>query len=219
MILVPIRDENPTQRVPWMTGLLVGVNVAVYAWQLFAGGTVVANEWGFVPADLSGGERGPDGLVTLLTSMFLHGSILHLVSNLVYLWVFGNNIEDVFGAIPFVLFYLLAGLGGHVAHYLTNATSPLPTIGASGAISGVLAAYLLKFPKARVQSLLFLFIFLRWVRLPAALVIGYWLLLQIVNGAAELGGASHSGVAWFEHIGGFAAGILLFVPFGGRRRA
>ena len=213
MILIPIRDENPVHRLPWFTGTLLAANVAVFLWQMTSGGPDAVRAWGFVPAAWSkAGAHGalPGPGVTLLTSMFLHGNVLHLASNLIYLWVFGNNIEDVLGVPRFALFYLLSGLGGHVAHGLTNAGSALPTIGASGAISGILAAYLLRFPRARVRSLLFLFVFLRWVRWPAAVVIGYWVLIQVLNGAAELGGTSRAGVAWFEHLGGFAAGGLVF---------
>lgn len=213
MILLPIRDENPVRRVPWITGTLLAANVAVFAWQLLSGGAAAVHGLGFTPAAF----RGPaiaDVAPTLLTSMFLHGNVLHLASNLVYLWVFGNNVEDVLGPVRFLLFYVASGLGGHVAHFATNAGSTLPTIGASGAISGILAAYLIRWPGARIHSILFLFVFLRWVRWPAALVIGYWLLLQILNGAAELGGASRGGVAWFEHLGGFATGAVVMA---GRR--
>lgn len=211
MILLPLRDDNPVRRVPWVTGTLLAANVLAYGWQLLAGGPDAVRTLGFVPAAL-----GPGTLPTLFTSMFLHGNLLHLASNMVYLWVFGNNVEDLLGPVRFLFFYVFAGLGAHAAHLLANLHSPLPTIGASGAISGILAAYLLRWPTAPIHSLLFLFVFLRWVRWPAALVIGYWLLLQILNGAAELGGAARGGVAWFEHLGGFAAGALLV---SGARRA
>jgi membrane associated rhomboid family serine protease len=142
--------------------------------------------------------------------MFLHGNVLHLAGNLLYLWVFGNNVEDILGSLRFLAFYAAAGLGGHLAHLAASSGSPIPTVGASGAIAGVLAAYWIRFPRARVHSLLFLFVFLRWVRLPASLVIGYWLVLQVVNSLAELGGAGPAGIAWFEHLGGFASGAALF---------
>ncbi len=213
MILLPIRDENPAHRVPWITGTLLAANVAVFAWQLLAGGAAAVHGLGFTPAAFRGATFA-DAAPTLFTSMFLHGNLLHLASNLVYLWVFGNNVEDLLGPVRFLFFYAMAGLGGHLAHFVTNAGSTIPTIGASGAISGILAAYLLRWPGARIHSILFLFVFLRWVRWPAGLVIGYWLLLQILNGAAELGGAARGGVAWFEHLGGFAAGALFMA---GRR--
>ena len=217
MILLPIRDENPLRHVPWVTGTLVAANVAAFVWQMVSGQAQAVRTWGFTPAAFGFGHSGGDAALTLFTSMFLHGNLIHLASNLVYLWVFGNNVEDVLGPVRFVFFYLVAGLGAHFAHFVMNASSPLPTIGASGAISGILAAYLIRFPGARVQSILFLFVFFRWVRWPAAIVIGYWLLLQILNGAAELGSAAQGGVAWFEHLGGFAVGALLFVGLGGAR--
>ena len=214
MILLPIRDENPLRRVPWVTGLLVLANAAVFAWQLLEAQDRVVMELGFVPASffpvVAGVGPPLASPATLFTSMFVHGNLIHLLSNLVYLWVFGNNVEDVLGGVRFLFFYLVAGLGGHAAHFLANVHSAVPTVGASGAISGILAAYLLRFPHARVQSLLFLFVFLRWVRVPAFLLIGYWLLIQVLNGAAELGGVAGGGVAWFEHLGGFVAGIVLF---------
>ena len=165
-----------------------------------------------VAAIVAGCAGGPPlaSPATLVTSMFVHGNFIHLLSNLVYLWVFGNNVEDVLGGVRYLFFYLVAGLGGHAAHFLANVHSAIPTVGASGAISGILAAYLLRFPHARVQSILFLFVFLRWVRLPAFVLIGYWLLIQVLNGAAELGGATGGGVAWFEHVGGFFVGIGVF---------
>lgn len=214
MILLPVRDETPLRHTPWVTGFLVLANVGVFAWQLADGSPRVVADLGFVPRGFAPVLRG-EGVslanpVTLLTSMFVHGNLLHLLSNLVYLWVFGNNIEDVLGGVRFLVFYVVAGLGGHLAQFLANVHSAIPIVGASGAISGILAAYLLRFPHSRVQSLLFLFVFLRWVRVPAFLLIGYWLLIQILNGAAELGGVSGGGVAWFEHLGGFFVGFVLF---------
>jgi membrane associated rhomboid family serine protease len=213
LILIPIRDENPTRRRAWVTGSLVAANLTVFLLQLSDGDFSLVQRYGFVPATVSVAEA-----PRLFTSMFLHGGILHILGNLVYLWVFGNNIEDVLGPVRFTMFYVVAGLGGHAAHFLSEPSSAIPTIGASGAISGLLAAYWIRFPKARVHTLLFLFILIRWVQLPAAFVIGYWLLLQILNGLTVLGGATASGVAWFEHLGGFAVGAGLFVLLGGRRR-
>jgi membrane associated rhomboid family serine protease len=213
VILLPLRDENPVRGVPWVTGLLVLANVAAFVWQLSQGDQLAVRELGLVPAVV----LGPQGnfpfppSATLVTSMFLHGSVLHLAGNLVYLWVFGNNVEDVLGSVRFLAFYLLAGFAGHAAHVAVNPASLVPTVGASGAVAGILAAYLIRFPGARVHSLLFLFIFLRWVRLPAAAVIGYWLVLQVVFGLAEIRGGSGAGIAWFEHLGGFSGGALLFL--------
>jgi rhomboid family protein len=217
VILVPFRGETSARGLPWVTALLVVANLAVFGWQLERGNARAVMELGFVPARFShvtteaAAEAPTDvGAVALLTSMFVHGNVLHLVSNLVYLWVFGVGVEAALGALRFLAFYFASGLGAHAAQFLANQHASMPTVGASGAISGLLAAYLLRYPRARVRSLLFLFVILRWVRVPASLLIGYWLLIQILNGAAELGGMGSGGVAWFEHLGGFFAGFLLF---------
>lgn len=220
LILIPLRDENPTRRRAWVTGALLATNVAAFVGQLGSEPLLGVDRLAFVPAAAASLEQAP----RLFTSMFLHGSILHIVGNLIYLWVFGNNVEDVLGPVRFLLFYVAAGLGGHLAQWLSDPASVIPVIGASGAISGILAAYWLRFPHARVQAILFLFVIVRWVRVPAGFVIGYWLVLQVVNGVAQLGGGAGGGVAWFEHIGGFAVGALLFLVLGGtaaraRRRA
>jgi membrane associated rhomboid family serine protease len=222
-VFFPLRDVNPTSRSPWITRLLILSNVLVFSFQLF--GPISPHElihdFGLVPARLSG--LGTDivsaaAAWTLLSSMFLHGDLFHLGGNLLYLWIFGNNIEDILGHARFLLFYLACGLGGHALHVLTNAASPTPTIGASGAISGVLAAYLVRFPNARVVSLLLLGFFIRTVIVPASLVIGVWFLLQLLSGVFSLGSAAVGGVAWFEHIGGFLAGLGVFRILGGSRR-
>ena len=214
-MFLPLKDENATVHTPWVTVTLLVVNAAAFVSELVAGPEAerLVAEFGFVPARLAEWIQAPVGLAepaTLLTAMFLHADLFHLGGNLLYLWIFGNNIEDVLGPGRFLTFYGLAGLGGHLGHFLTNASSSIPTIGASGAISGVLAAYLVLYPRARVLSLLFLVFFVRIIRVPAGLVIGIWLLSQVVGGVGQLGVVTGGGVAWFEHLGGFAAGFLLF---------
>ena len=206
-MLLPLKDENPTARRPWITIALIVTNAVVFAVQSVDGEGLVLRG-GLVPSRVLGFESG--AYVTLFTSMFLHGGLLHLGGNLLYLWIFGNNIEDVLGHIPFLGFYLLAGLGGHAAHLLMNAGSSIPTIGASGAISGILGAYLVRFPNAYVHSLFFFVFFVRWVRVPAVLVIGIWLAMQVLGGVDEFALPDHGGVAWFEHLGGFAVGVVVF---------
>jgi rhomboid family protein len=213
VILIPIRVENPTRRRAWITGALVVANVAAFAGQLSGHAALGVERLGFVPAAASL-EEAP----RLFASMFLHGSVLHIVGNLIYLWVFGNNVEDVLGPVRYLFFYLAAGLGGHAVQWLSDPGSGVPVIGASGAISGILAAYWIRFPRARVQAILFLFVLVRWVRVPAGFVIGYWLVLQVLNGLAQLGGGPGGGVAWFEHIGGFATGAALFLLMAGTGR-
>jgi membrane associated rhomboid family serine protease len=221
-VILPLKDENPTSGVPVVTLVLLALNLAVFAGQLFGGAAPPgwAMSHGFVPAEFGpaadswGGGR-PWG--TLITSMFLHGGVIHLAGNLLFLWIFGNNVEDALGSIRFVLFYAVSGLGAHAAHLASDPFSPIPTVGASGAISGVLAAYLLRFPKASVHSLLFLVFYVRLIRVPALVVIGLWFLQQAWQGASSLGsGVSGGGVAWFEHLGGFATGLVLFPALGGR---
>jgi len=150
--------------------------------------------------------------LSLFTSMFLHGSILHLLFNMLFLWIFGNNIEDFLGSGRFILFYLLSGLGASFTHIIFNSNSQYPMIGASGAIAGVLGAYLILYPRARVLTLVFLFFFIRIIRIPAAVLLGLWFLLQVLN--IGVGG----GVAWFAHVGGFLLGIALIKIYSAKRK-
>jgi len=213
-LFFPLRDENPTSRVAWVTGLLIFTNAVAFLVQLFGpySPESMVYAFGLVPARFfSAGhsaEISPGW--TLLSSMFLHGDILHLGGNLLYLWIFGNNVEDVLGHARYLFLYLASGLGAHGLHVLANSSSNTPTIGASGAIAGVLASYLIQFPHARVLSLLFLGFFVRTVMVPASLVIGAWFLLQLLSGMVSLGQVAQGGVAWFEHIGGFLSGLILF---------
>lgn len=158
--------------------------------------------------------------MTLFTAMFMHGGILHLAGNMLFLWIFGNNVEDRLGRVKFIVFYLLTGVIASLAHVAANPDSIFPTVGASGAIAGVLGAYLVMFPRARVTSVVpipVFFLFMLRVQLPAVVVLGLWFLSQFFIGSAQqLGGA---GVAWMAHVGGFLAGMALILPFGGRRRA
>jgi membrane associated rhomboid family serine protease len=157
-------------------------------------------------------------VLTLFTSMFMHGSILHLASNMLYLWIFGNNIEDKLGYVKFIIFYMLCGVAAAYSHALTNPSSTTPMIGASGAVSGILGAYLLLFPRARVHTLIFLGFFVQVVRLPAVIVIGFWIVIQFLNGMVSAGSASQGGVAWFAHIGGFVVGISCIKIFLARKK-
>ncbi|MEZ5066564.1 MAG: rhomboid family intramembrane serine protease [bacterium] len=208
-MFLPLKDDNPTRGTAWVTIALLVVNAAAFVLQITAADPdALVLRFGFVPAEASLAAPLP-----LLTSMFLHGSLLHLGGNLLYLWIFGNNVEDVLGSVRFLAFYLACGLAGHAAHWLTDPHSLLPTIGASGAISGVLAAYLLRFPRASVTSAIFLIFIVRIVRVPAAVVIGIWIALQVLNGMVSLGGGPAGHVAWFEHLGGFAGGLLLLPLF------
>jgi len=217
--MIPLRDENPTTVTPIVTVTLIVLNCLAYLYQLSLGPAVerFILSYAAVPAELFRpgtvvGDPGVPNTVTVFTSMFLHGSVMHLGGNMLYLWIFGNNIEDVMGHARFILFYLLCGVAAMFGHAVTAPESTVPMIGASGAISGVLGAYLLLFPQARVQVLILLGIFVRIVPIPAVYVLGFWIVMQVLNGAFNWGGPD-GGVAWFAHIGGFAVGLALIKVF------
>jgi len=218
--MIPLKDDNPTRHFPVVTVALIAINVAIYVVQFLMpqeAGRALVERFGAIPADILGDPRGgrvaSAGPVTLLSSMFLHGSPLHVAGNMLYLWIFGNNIEDRVGRVRFPAFYLLCGLGAHAAHIATSMHSVVPTIGASGAIAGVLGAYVLLYPKARVLVLLPLGFFSRTFWIPSVVVLGFWFVVQFLNGLPSLGGGDLGGVAWFAHIGGFVAGMILIWPF------
>ena len=223
--MIPLRDENPSATVPVITRALISVNVIAFVYELMLGPDLkpFVHSWGMVPARLSLALRfGEEPLLgpglTTLTSMFLHGGWLHLVGNMWYLWIFGDNIEDRLGHARFLIFYLMAGIVAALLHYALNPTSWLPTLGASGAIAGVLGGYLVTFPRARIIALVPLFPFFQVMALPAVLVLGLWFVMQFFSGALSLGNAGGGGVAWWAHIGGFAFGFLGLRLFGGRSR-
>ncbi len=173
-------------------------------------------QFALIPGELLGGRDLPPTIpfplwLTLLTSVFLHGGLLHLLGNMLYLWIFGDNVEDAMGPVRFLIFYLLCAVGAAGAQIAVDPGSALPMIGASGAIAGVLAAYLMLFPFSRIVTLIPIFFFARLVAVPAAVLLGLWFILQIVSGLSSTGGAG--GTAWFAHIGGFTAGLLLVFLF------
>jgi len=215
--MIPLRDDNPTKIVPVMTVGLIGLNVLVFLYQISlgpGGAEVFIYQFGAIPAVIFGSQNLPSELVAIpaslsvFTSMFLHGGFLHLIGNMLYLWIFGNNIEDAMGHGRFILFYLLTGVAASMAHFFTDLNSEIPTIGASGAISGILGAYILLYPRAQVLVLIFLGFFIRVMYVPAGLALGFYFLLQILQGTLTFGQGG-GGVAWFAHIGGFMAGLLL----------
>jgi membrane associated rhomboid family serine protease len=218
--MIPLRDDNPTTLTPWLTIAFIIACILVFLWQVSLGAPgfeAAVFRLGVVPASLFGLKPlaqelylVPPGL-TLLTSMFLHGGWMHLIGNMLYLWIFGNNVEDAMGHVRFVLFYLLCGIVAALAQALPHPDSTIPMIGASGAISGVLGAYLLLYPRARVLVLVPLGYYTRLVHLPAMYVLGFWFVLQLINSAllTQTGG----GVAWGAHIGGFVAGMALIPLF------
>jgi membrane associated rhomboid family serine protease len=209
-MFIPLRDENPTSRFPLVTLALIAVNAAVFLFQAAVpeGLELAAVRFGAVPYAITHFRSLPEAaafppLLTLLTSIFVHGSLFHLLGNMLYLWIFGNNIEDRLGPVRFALFYVICGVAAAAAHVLFHPGSRLPLIGASGAIAGVLGAYWMLFPRAKVKVFIFLIFYIDVVAVPAGIVLGLWFLLQLLN--VGMGG----GVAWFAHVGGFVAGLLL----------
>jgi membrane associated rhomboid family serine protease len=223
--VIPLRDANPVRRVPIVTIGLIAACVIAFASELgtqSAGGDAALarlfRQYGLVPAELtssfgSGGHQGSplsSELFTIFTSMFLHGGWLHLIGNMLYLWIFGNNIEDRLGRIPFILFYLAGGVAAAASQVLISPNSDVPVIGASGAIAAVLGAYLVLYPRARILALVFLGFFYQLLEVPALVVLGLWFVLQLIDGLASLGVEnSAGGVALFEHIGGFIVGVAI----------
>jgi membrane associated rhomboid family serine protease len=220
--MIPFKDENPTRHFPVVTICLIMANLAVFIFQVLspADSQRIAYAYGAIPYSLMTFEtvQPLHPLLTVFTSMFMHGGLLHLGSNMLYLWIFGNNIEDKLGYVKFIIFYLLCGGVAAYAHAFTNQASTVPMIGASGAVSGILGAYLLLFPHARIHTLVFFIFFIQVVRLPAIIVIGIWIGIQFINGMISQGASSHGGIAWFAHIGGFVFGILMIMPFMKNRR-
>lgn len=209
--MFPLRDHNPSGRTPYVTWALIAANVAVflsYA-SLFndqAALNVFFGQYALIPGRLSAG----DGFYTVLTSMFLHGGLMHIAGNMLFLWIFGDNMEDRMGHAGFLLFYIASGIGAAMAQYLAAPGSPVPMVGASGAIAGVMGGYLLLFPKARVDILIIFIVFFRVFPVPAWVMLGIWFGLQFVNGvAADL---NAGGVAYWAHAGGFIAGFVLTLP-------
>ncbi len=217
--MIPFKDDNPTTVFPFVTIGLIALNVLVFLWELVTplGGERIAFLYGAIPNNIVTFERTQPipPVLSIFTSMFLHGGFLHIAGNMLYFWIFGNNIEDALGHVRFLVFYLFSGIAAAYGYALTDPQSVIPMIGASGAISGILGAYLLLFPHARVHTLLFFGFFWQIVRIPAVVVIGFWVVMQLINGLLSTGALQHGGVAWFAHVGGFLAGLLtikLWIP-------
>lgn len=212
--MLPLTDDNRGRSSqPIVTWVLISINVLVFLYQLILNEqefTRFVTEYGVVPQEISSGED----YLSLITSMFLHGGLLHVGGNMLFLWVFGDNVEDVMGHVRYLGFYLLTGVAASLVHVLTNPDSMVPTVGASGAISGLLAAYIVCFPHGKIMTLITLGFIITTFMLPAWVMIGYWIVLQVIQGSLSLGVSGDTGgVAWFAHIGGFAAGLALVFIF------
>ena len=209
--MFPIRDHNPSGRRPYVTWGLMAVNIVVFILYFPIMGNDAAlssfwDNWAMIPAEITAGID----YHTALTSIFLHGGLMHLGGNMLFLWIFGDNVEDNMGHIPFLIFYLLSGFGADAFHILSDPSSGVPTVGASGAIAGVMGAYLLLFPKAKVDVVLILVIIFKVFKWPAWVVLGAWMAIQMFGGLAT--SASGGGVAYWAHIGGFIVGALMATP-------
>jgi membrane associated rhomboid family serine protease len=214
--MFPIRDHNPSARTPYVTLVLIALNVAVFLAGLALLQTdrqlsLFYYDYALLPVRLTNGEN----YGALVTSVFLHGGFMHLAGNMLFLWIFGDNLEDEMGHVPFLLFYLACGIGAGLAQVITDPTSQIPTVGASGAIAGVMGGYLLLFPKARVDIFLFFIVFFRILPIPAWLMLGLWFALQLFSGISV--DTSMGGVAYWAHAGGFVIGFLLTLPLWLRR--
>jgi membrane associated rhomboid family serine protease len=231
----PLRDNIPTDRFPFVTVALIVANAIVYLFlqdgllglpQQGLGGDWPVPTYAAIPCEVTGSDPcntapgGPSTIVTLFTSMFMHGSILHIGGNMLFLWIFGNNVEDSMGPVRYIVFYVLGGLAADAGQILTGPGSEVPSIGASGAVAGVLGGYLLLFPRARVVTVVFIIFFFTILELPAILFLGIWIIEQALFGYFDLvqpsGGGG--GVAYFAHIGGFVFGLAAIKLFASERR-
>jgi len=219
-MFIPLKDLNPRCTYPIVNTTLILVNVLVFIYQytlppyafktfMIANATVPAR----FPAWLSGHAHFEAAFLPLLTSMFLHSGILHIAGNMLFLWIFGDNVEDFYGHFTYLFFYLVCGIGSGLLHVLFNMTSAVPALGASGAISGVMGAYGILYPRARILTLVFIFL----VPIPAVIILGYWFILQFLSGVSSLGAAASGGVAWWAHVGGFLLGMLITLMARGRQ--
>ncbi|GHA52618.1 rhomboid family intramembrane serine protease [Amylibacter ulvae] len=214
--MFPIRDHNPSRHPAYVTWGLMAVNIIVFMMYVPLLGDEIAlstffDNWAMVPAEITSGSD----YHTALTSMFLHGGFMHIAGNMLFLWIFGDNVEDAMGHIPFLAFYLAAGFAADAIHVLSDPNSPIPTVGASGAIAGVMGAYLLLYPNAKVDILIILVVIFRIFTLPAFIVLGVWMAMQLFGGVAS--SAAGGGVAYWAHVGGFIAGVILTLPLWAKR--
>jgi membrane associated rhomboid family serine protease len=230
--VIPLQDDNPTRTFPLVTVLLIVANVLVFLYEVSLGShtDTFIQSCAFIPAELvSGRDIPPPDCVqppylTILTSMFMHGGFLHIAGNMLYLWIFGNNVEESMGSFKYLLFYLFCGIVAALAQTFITltfapSTADIPNLGASGAIAGVLGAYLVLFPGARVKTLIILGIFLSMTWIPAIVVLGLWFVLQFLQGVGSLGaGEAQGGVAVWAHVGGFVTGMILVKLLANRER-
>lgn len=221
--MIPLRDDNPSSSRPLINYLIIAACVLVFLYTRSLGSGRQAEHfiftYGAIPAEVTGrgGATVAQEYPTLITSMFLHGSWFHLGGNMLFLWIFGDNVEDLMGHLGFLVFYVMAGIAAVLTHILLDPNSSVPLIGASGAIAGVLGAYLVLFPRARILSLVPFGLFSRFVYVPAIFFLPFWFVLQLVSGLGSIRAGESAGVAWWAHVGGFVAGVVLVRLFARRR--
>jgi membrane associated rhomboid family serine protease len=220
--MFPIKDDIPSRSFPAVTVGLIVINTIIFIFEISMGRTSrmsFVTDYGLLPQNVTAffdgtGMSAGRVFFPFFSAMFLHGGWFHLIGNMWYLWIFGDNVEDRLGHARFLVFFLLCGVLGNVAHYIFNASSEIPAIGASGAVAGVLGAYLVSYPGARILVLFPLFFFIQFIELPALIVLGFWFVLQFLNGAASVVlSTAAGGVAWWAHIGGFVGGLVIFKIF------
>ena len=222
--MFPIWDDTPTKKFPLTTVILIALNSMIFLYQVSLGERF--NEFiysmGLLPFEITHHidllPTGPSPIyLTIFSSMFMHGSVVHLLGNMLFLWIFGNNVEDYLGRKKFLFFYLICGISAAFTQIVFNSDSTVPMVGASGAIAGVLGAYMVLYPRAKITTVIIIIFFIRLIKLPAIVVLGFWILYQFLYGLSSLAATTgEGGVAWFAHIGGFICGIILiklFKPF------
>jgi membrane associated rhomboid family serine protease len=210
--MIPLRDEIPTRETPVVNYLLIAMNVLVFVWMLFMPEATLErffNEHAMIPANFTDGVVSLGDMMDIFTSMFMHAGLAHIGGNMLYLWIFGDNVEDRLGHGRYLAFYLVGGVVADLTHFLTDSSSQIPTVGASGAIAAVLGAYLVLYPGSQIVTAVPLGRFMRLTLVPASVVLGLWFVLQFFDGVMALGGADVGGVAVWAHIGGFVAGAVM----------
>ncbi len=215
-MFIPLKDDNPTRNFPFVTVSLIIANTLIFLYQFFSSNGLFyyIKLLSLIPYEITHFVSFPFRIsppLTFFTSVFMHGDFFHITGNMLYLWIFGNNVEDFLGPIKFIIFYLFSGISASLVHIIFHPNSTIPLVGASGAISGILGAYLLLYPYARVHTLVFLFFIIRIVQIPAYFFLIFWFFMQVINVGA-------GGVAWFAHIGGFLFGLLFISTFTKRKR-
>jgi len=209
--MIPYKDDNPINIIPFSTILIIGLNILVFIMQLMSGENSrdIVYSYGAIPHNIvSFNSNQPiSPVLTIFTSMFMHGGLLHLAWNMLFFWIFGNNIEERLGHVRFIVFYLFCGVVAAFSHALLSPGSTVPMVGASGAIAGMLGAYILLFPMSQIHTVVFLGFYITVIKIPALIVIGFWAIIQVVSGLISQGNAGQGGIAFFAHVGGFVAGL------------